>query len=57
MTANSFLDPNQLEGIRQRSTTNAGIYKGNWNGTLQEIPQLIRKYVTTYLQEIPQRIR
>jgi len=26
MTANGFLDPNQLEGIRQRSTTNAGIY-------------------------------
>jgi len=26
MTANSFLDPNQLGGIRQRSTTDAGIY-------------------------------
>ena len=26
MTANSFLDPNQLGGIRQRSTTNVGIY-------------------------------
>jgi len=26
MTANSFLDPNQLGSIRQRSTTNAGVY-------------------------------
>jgi len=26
MTANGFLDPNQLEGVRQRSTTNAGVY-------------------------------
>jgi len=26
MLANGFLDPNQLGGIRQRSTTNAGIY-------------------------------
>ena len=26
MTANGFLDPNQLGGIRQRSTTDAGIY-------------------------------
>jgi len=26
MTANGFLDPNQLRGIRQRSTTDAGIY-------------------------------
>ena len=26
MTANSFLDPNQLGGIRQRSTTDVGIY-------------------------------
>ena len=26
MTANGFLDPNQLEDIRQRSTTDAGIY-------------------------------
>jgi len=26
MTANGFLDPNQLEGIRQRSTTDAGVY-------------------------------
>jgi len=26
MTANGFLDPNQLGGIRQRSTTDAGVY-------------------------------
>jgi len=26
MTANGFLDPNQLGGIKQRSTTDAGIY-------------------------------
>jgi len=26
MTANNFLDPNQLGGVRQRSTTNAGVY-------------------------------
>jgi len=26
MTANSFLDPNQLGGIRQRSTTDTGVY-------------------------------
>jgi len=26
MTANSFLDPNQLGGIKQRSTTDVGIY-------------------------------
>jgi len=26
MIANSFLNPNQLGGIRQRSTTDAGIY-------------------------------
>jgi len=26
MTANSFLDPNQLGGIRQHSTTNTGLY-------------------------------
>jgi len=26
MIANGFLDPNQLGGVRQRSTTNAGVY-------------------------------
>jgi len=26
MVANGFLDPNQLGGIRQQSTTDAGIY-------------------------------
>jgi len=26
MTANGFLDPNQLGGVRQRSTTDAGVY-------------------------------
>ena len=35
------------------------VYKGDWSGTLQEIPQLnyTMEYVTTHLQEIPQRIR
>ena len=34
-------------------------YEGDWSGALQEIPQLnyTMKYVTTHLQEIPQRIR
>ena len=34
-------------------------YKGNWGGVLQKIPQLnyTVEYITTYLQEIPQRIR
>jgi len=26
MTTNSFLDPNQLGGVRQRSTTDTGVY-------------------------------
>ena len=34
-------------------------YKGNWGGVLQKISQLnyTMEYITTYLQEIPQRIR
>jgi len=38
---------------------NGLISEGDWGGVLQEIPQLnyTMKYVTTYLQEIPQRIR
>jgi len=35
------------------------MYEGDWSRVLQEIPQLnySMEYVTTHLQEIPQRIR
>jgi len=40
------------------SKLNVGLCESNWSG-LQEIPQLnySMEYVTTHLQEIPQRIR
>jgi len=36
-----------------------GFYESDWSRVLQEIPQLnyTMEYITTYLQEIPQRIR
>jgi len=37
----------------------SGECKGDWSRALQKIPQInyTMEYVTTYLQEIPQRIR